>query len=60
MPSVTPGISQGGLEIVTIPCLSDNYAYLVKGPDGVCLSTRPRPGPSSTRWRREAGRWGRS
>jgi hydroxyacylglutathione hydrolase len=32
MPSVTPGISQGGLEIVTIPCLSDNYAYLVKGP----------------------------
>jgi hydroxyacylglutathione hydrolase len=45
MPSVTPGISQGGLEIVTIPCLSDNYAYLVKGPDGVCLIDAPEAGP---------------
>jgi hydroxyacylglutathione hydrolase len=45
MPSVTPGIIQGGLEIVTIPCLSDNYAYLVKGPDGVCLVDAPEAGP---------------
>jgi hydroxyacylglutathione hydrolase len=45
MPSVTPGIIQGGLEIVTIPCLSDNYAYLVKGPDGVCLIDAPEAGP---------------
>jgi glyoxylase-like metal-dependent hydrolase (beta-lactamase superfamily II) len=45
MPSVTPGISQRGLEIVTIPCLSDNYAYLVKGPDGVCLIDAPEAGP---------------
>ena len=33
------------LDIVTIPCLSDNYAYLVKGPDGVCLIDAPEAGP---------------
>ncbi len=33
------------LDIVTIPCLSDNYAYLVNGPDGVCLIDAPEPGP---------------
>lgn len=29
------------LEIVTVPCRSDNYAYLVKGPDGVCIIDAP-------------------
>jgi hydroxyacylglutathione hydrolase len=33
------------LEIVTVPCLSDNYAYLVKGPDGVCLIDAPDAEP---------------
>lgn len=33
------------LEIVTIPCLQDNYAYLVKGPDGVCVIDAPEAGP---------------
>lgn len=33
------------LDIVTVPCLSDNYAYLVKGPDGVCLIDAPEAGP---------------
>ena len=33
------------LEIVTIPCLSDNYAYLVNGPDGVALIDAPEAGP---------------
>ena len=33
------------LEIVTIPCLSDNYAYLVNGPDGTCLIDAPEAGP---------------
>lgn len=33
------------LEIVTVPCLSDNYAYLVKGPDGVCLIDAPEAPP---------------
>ncbi|WP_425051635.1 hydroxyacylglutathione hydrolase [Psychromarinibacter sp. S121] len=33
------------LEIVTVPCLRDNYAYLVKGPDGVCLIDAPEAGP---------------
>ena len=33
------------LEIVTVPCLSDNYAYLVRGPDGVCLIDAPEAGP---------------
>ena len=33
------------LEIVTIPCLSDNYAYLVNGPDGVCLIDAPEAAP---------------
>lgn len=33
------------LEILTVPCLSDNYAYIVKGPDGVCLIDAPEAGP---------------
>ncbi|MGI3169034.1 hydroxyacylglutathione hydrolase [Pseudooceanicola sp. C21-150M6] len=33
------------LEIVTIPCLSDNYAYLVNGPDGVCVVDAPEAEP---------------
>ena len=33
------------LEIVTVPCLSDNYAYLVKGPDGVAVIDAPEAGP---------------
>ncbi|MGC8202029.1 hydroxyacylglutathione hydrolase [Aliiroseovarius sp. PTFE2010] len=33
------------LEIVTVPCLSDNYAYLVKGPDGVALIDAPEAAP---------------
>jgi hypothetical protein len=41
------------LEIVTIPCLADNYAYLVLSPDGrsAALVDAPEPrrsGPSST------------
>ncbi|WP_420326508.1 hydroxyacylglutathione hydrolase [Mameliella sp.] len=33
------------LEIVTVPCLKDNYAYLVNGPDGVALIDAPEAGP---------------
>jgi hypothetical protein len=33
------------LEIVTIPCLKDNYAYLVNGPDGTCLIDAPEAAP---------------
>ncbi|APX22120.1 MAG: hydroxyacylglutathione hydrolase [Rhodobacteraceae bacterium] len=33
------------MEIITVPCLSDNYAYLVQGPDGVCLVDAPEAGP---------------
>ncbi|MFW2545306.1 hydroxyacylglutathione hydrolase [Primorskyibacter sp. 2E107] len=33
------------LEIVTVPCLQDNYAYLVKGPDGVAVIDAPEAGP---------------
>ena len=33
------------LEIVTVPCLSDNYAYLVNGPDGVFLIDAPEAAP---------------
>ncbi|WP_323769398.1 hydroxyacylglutathione hydrolase [Antarctobacter sp.] len=33
------------LEIVTVPCLSDNYAYLVHGPDGTALIDAPEAGP---------------
>lgn len=33
------------LEIVTVPCRSDNYAYLVKGPDGVCIIDAPDASP---------------
>ncbi|WP_088624637.1 hydroxyacylglutathione hydrolase [Oceanicola sp. 22II-s10i] len=33
------------LDIVTIPCRTDNYAYLVKGPDGVCIIDAPEAGP---------------
>ncbi len=33
------------MEIVTVPCLSDNYAYLVKGPSGVVLIDAPEAAP---------------
>jgi hydroxyacylglutathione hydrolase len=33
------------MEIVTVPCLSDNYAYLVRGPGGVCLIDAPEAAP---------------
>lgn len=33
------------IEIVTIPCLADNYAYLVNGPDGVALIDAPEEAP---------------
>ncbi|QDC10898.1 hydroxyacylglutathione hydrolase [Oceanicola sp. D3] len=33
------------LEVLTVPCLADNYAYVVKGPDGVCLIDAPEAGP---------------
>lgn len=33
------------LEIVTVPCLKDNYAYLVNGPDGTCLIDAPEAAP---------------
>lgn len=33
------------LEIVTIPCLADNYAYLVNGPDGVAIIDAPEAAP---------------
>ena len=33
------------LEIVTVACLDDNYAYIVKGPDGVCLIDAPEAEP---------------
>ncbi|MDF1854477.1 hydroxyacylglutathione hydrolase [Pseudooceanicola sp.] len=33
------------LDIVTVPCRSDNYAYLVKGPDGVCIIDAPDAAP---------------
>lgn len=33
------------LEIVTVPCLKDNYAYLVHGPDGTALIDAPEAEP---------------
>jgi len=33
------------LEIVTIPCLEDNYAYLVNGTDGVAIIDAPEAAP---------------
>lgn len=33
------------LEIVTVPCLADNYAYLVNGPDGVAVIDAPEAEP---------------
>lgn len=33
------------IEIVTVPCLSDNYAYLIKGADGVWLVDAPEAEP---------------
>ncbi len=33
------------LDIVTVPCLSDNYAYLVNGPDGVAVIDAPEAAP---------------
>ncbi|MGH1412651.1 MAG: hydroxyacylglutathione hydrolase [Pelagimonas sp.] len=32
-------------EVVTIPCLEDNYAYLVNGPDGVAIIDAPEAAP---------------
>ncbi|WOI34950.1 hydroxyacylglutathione hydrolase [Tritonibacter scottomollicae] len=37
--------SASALEIVTVACLSDNYAYLVKGPDGVAVIDAPEAAP---------------
>ncbi|MCT4553932.1 MAG: hydroxyacylglutathione hydrolase [Pelagimonas sp.] len=33
------------LDIVTVPCLEDNYAYLVNGPDGVAVIDAPEAAP---------------
>lgn len=33
-----------GLEIVTVPCLTDNYAYLLRGPAGVTVIDVPEAG----------------
>ena len=33
------------LEVVTVPCRADNYAYLVKGDDGVCIIDAPDAAP---------------
>lgn len=33
------------LDIVTVPCLSDNYAYIVKGPDGIAVIDAPEAEP---------------
>lgn len=33
------------LDIVTVPCLTDNYAYLVHGPEGTCLIDAPEAAP---------------
>lgn len=33
------------LDIVTVPCLKDNYAYIVKGPDGIALIDAPEAKP---------------
>ena len=33
------------LDIITIPCLQDNYAYLVKGPESLCLIDAPEAAP---------------
>ncbi len=32
-------------EVVTVPCLEDNYAYLVNGPDGVAVIDAPEAEP---------------
>ncbi len=34
-----------GFEIITIPCLSDNYAYVLVGPDTACLIDAPEAEP---------------
>ncbi|QPM92073.1 hydroxyacylglutathione hydrolase [Pseudooceanicola algae] len=33
------------LDLVTIPCRSDNYAYLVNGPEGSCIVDAPEAAP---------------
>ena len=43
MPDQTSAAS--ALEIVTVPCLADNYAYLVKGPEGVAVVDAPEAAP---------------
>ncbi|OIQ33529.1 MAG: hydroxyacylglutathione hydrolase [Alphaproteobacteria bacterium MedPE-SWcel] len=47
MPDPTPAGAKPApkLEIVTVPCLSDNYAYIVNGPDGVAIIDAPEAGP---------------
>ena len=47
MPDQTsfPTTMANGLEIVTVPCLADNYAYLVNGPDGVAVIDAPEAAP---------------
>jgi hydroxyacylglutathione hydrolase len=46
------------LEIVTVPCLSDNYAYLIHDPPPgpTALVDVPEAAPIRRRWRRAAGR----
>ena len=46
------------VEIITVPCRSDNYAYLIRDqvrPARWRWSMRPPSTPSSRRWRRAAG-----
>ncbi len=33
------------IEVVTVPCLDNNYAYIVKGPDGIALIDAPEAKP---------------
>jgi hydroxyacylglutathione hydrolase len=33
------------LELVTVPCLKDNYAYLAHGPEGTCIVDAPEAAP---------------
>ncbi|NKX74121.1 hydroxyacylglutathione hydrolase [Rhodobacteraceae bacterium R_SAG3] len=57
MPDQTsfPTTVANGLEIVTVPCLADNYAYLVNGPDGVAVIDAPEAAPIIAAL--EARRW---
>ena len=44
------------IEIEIVPCLSDNYAYLVKAGEPAPWWTRPSRAGARRRWRRGAGR----